>query len=479
MPDFVVSKVIAVQQDEGLPPKIIPHQFELRVQLSQQKLVLFCLVASFAPDSSSASNPSIYLRFTGDSLHPLHRAVYNKINPNPYDPSYLNHIWDLLQDTKIVTCLQFQLRDGKLIQLAVPLDFYPEKIPNNTTRSAFQSAEALAGASSFSLYFRADALRKRSLREYNAAIRRTLEKSSKAYEDMLDVRRLYNGIGGKVHRVYISRGHRDGSPLTRESCSSPASAATTASCGSTLPFDTVPRPPESPPSYEEYLNEGQSPRIGPDAAATSISIKNLPDSLAPPEYGYTEQWRNVLDPKGVLPSGSQDVDEHPTTKRKRSITGACPTGIVVTGASQPKKLSRSGSADPDNQSNVRLLLQLQRQQIEELQKHVKSLQAQVNKLEKRHDDLEGDCCMLQERQDATDDDVNNLQVDVDELGNTCGDLRVSMLDVYDEFNDLKETMTGTPEGDQCKSCENMAKEIGEHIRAEADEIKKKICQALQ
>ncbi|KAK2037869.1 hypothetical protein LZ31DRAFT_156567 [Colletotrichum somersetense] len=479
MSDFVVSKALAVRQDEGQPPEIIPQQFELRVRLSQQKLVLFCLVASFAPDGASAPKPTIYLQFTADSLHPLHRMVYNKINPNPHDPSCLDRVWKLLQDIKNVTCLQFQLRCGRRIQLAVPLDFDPEKILDNTTRSAFQSAESLAAASSFSLYFRADALRRRSLREYNAAIRRPLtEELIKSYEDMLDVKRLYNGIGGKVHKVHISRGHRDGSPRTRESCSSPTSAATTVSCGSTLPFDTVPRPPESPPSYEEYLNEGQSPRVGSDAAATVISTKSLADNLAPPEYGDTEQGHDVLDPKGV-PCGNQDINEHLTTKRKRSITSICTTRIVATGASQPKRVWRSGSAEPDNQSNVRLLLQLQRQQIEELQKHVENLQAQVKRLEKRHDDLEGDYCMLQKRQDEIDDDVNNLQVDVDELGNTCGNLGNSMLDVCDEFNDFKETMRGTTEGDQCKWSENVAKEIGEYVRAEADEIKRKICQALQ
>ncbi|KAK2020772.1 hypothetical protein LX32DRAFT_291998 [Colletotrichum zoysiae] len=452
MPDFVVSNVVAVRQDEGQPPEIIPQQFELRVRLSQQKLLLFCLIASFAPDGASASKSTIYLQFTADSLHPLHRVVYNKINPNPRDPSCLDHVWKLLQDTKNVTCLQFQLRSGRRIQLAVPLDFNPEKITDNTIQSAFRSAESLAAASSFSLYFRADALRRRSLREYNAAIRRPLtEELVRSYKDMLDVKRLYNGIGGKAHEVHISRGHRDGSPRTRESCSSPTSAASTVSCGSTLPFDTVPRPPESPPSYEEYLNEGQSPRVGPDAAATVISTKGLADNLAPPEYGDTEQPHDVLDPKGV-PCGSQDINKHLTTKRKRSVTSICTTRIVATDASQPKK---------------------------ELQKHVENLQAQVKRLEKRHDDLEGDCCMLQKRQDEIDDDVNNLQVDVDELGNTCENLGNSMLDVCDEFNDLKDTMRGTPEADQCKWSENMAKELGEYVRAEADEIKRKICQALQ
>ncbi|KDN71041.1 putative ankyrin [Colletotrichum sublineola] len=293
MPDFVVSKAVAVRHDEGQALEIIPQHFELRVQLSQQKLVLFCLVASFPLDDASTSKP-IYLRFAADSLHPLHRTVYNKVNPNPQDPSCLHHVWKLLQDTKNVTCLQFQLRSGKHIQLAVPLEFNPEKIPNNTTRSIFQSAELLAAASSFSLYFRADALRKRSLREYNAAILRPLtEEVSKLYKDMLDVKRLYNGIGGKVHRVHISHGHHDGSSGTRESCSSPASAATAASCGSTLPFETVPRPPESPPPYDEYLNEGQSPRVGSDATSTAISTKSLANNLTPPEYSNTKQQHDV------------------------------------------------------------------------------------------------------------------------------------------------------------------------------------------
>ncbi|KAK1973794.1 hypothetical protein LZ30DRAFT_742419 [Colletotrichum cereale] len=487
-PDLIVREVVAVREDPGRRPEIIPQQFELRVRHSQQGLVLFCLVFSFA-DGASTTKTTIYLQITADSVGSLGRMRYNKTNANQ-NPPYLENVYERLNGMQTVTRLQFQLRSGEGIQLVVPLDFDVGNI-GDTARSTFKRTESFAAALSFSLYFQHNVLPKDSFPMYQKAISlRLTDDLRKSYKDMLDVQRMYKGVGGKVHKP---RCHHDSSP-TREGCSSSASA-TTASSDSTLPFETVPRrEQESPPPYDECLNEGQSPRARPDAAATTIFAKSPARGVAPPEYGDAEQQHtDVLDPsQGVLPYESGDADKHPPTKRKRSFTDVCTPRTNARGVSRTEKIPRYRFVDPD-QSYIAHLLELQRQQIgllqeqiklrdqriEKLEKDVEKVQGRIQDLEKRHGELEGDCSTLEKRQEQTDDAIENVHVVVHELEDKCEELEKSIPDVCEEFNDLKENMRGMLEGDKCKPCEDMAKDIGEYVKAETDELKRKICQALQ
>ncbi|KAK1976167.1 hypothetical protein LZ30DRAFT_735287 [Colletotrichum cereale] len=505
-PDFTVREVVAVREDPGRPPKVIPQRFELRIRCSPQGLVLFRLDISFT--DSASTKTTVYLRITADSLDSLDRTDYDKTNANTQTPPYLEDVCNRLNDMNSVTRLRFRLRGGEGFQLVVPLDFDVDKILGNTARSAFEGTESLAAASWFSLYFQHDLLTRENLSTYKRAVpsSTSLEALRKLYKGMRSVNRLYNGIGGKVH---IPRDHRR-SPPSRERCSSPASA-TTASCGSTLAFETDPRLPESPPPYAEYLHVERSPRVRSDDAAAAIFAKSPAGGLAPPEYGDTEQPYDVLDLSPPAFCGKQDINTHATPKRKRSFAAVCSPRTTARGASHAAKIPPSISLDSDDENNAarflhlfelqrqqleqqrqqleqqrqqlelqRQQLQLQHEQIEHLQKDVGELQRWNKKLEGLHDELEADCLGLETRQDQADDAINNLSVEVSELEDKYVEVVHQIPDVCDEFKDLKENIGDTFKEDMCKLIEDsMAKQIVECVEAQADEVKRKIRQALQ
>ncbi|KAK1958690.1 hypothetical protein LY78DRAFT_368232 [Colletotrichum sublineola] len=63
-----VPEVVAVREDQGQPPKIIPHQFKLHIQHSQHRLVLFCLTISSTNGASPLKTTTFYLYITAYSL---------------------------------------------------------------------------------------------------------------------------------------------------------------------------------------------------------------------------------------------------------------------------------------------------------------------------------------------------------------------------------------------------------------------------
>ncbi|OHW97032.1 hypothetical protein CSPAE12_04298 [Colletotrichum incanum] len=99
------------------------------------------------------------------------------------------------------TRLQFRLHSGESIQFVVPSDFNVDNIPDNKARSTFECAESLAAASRFSLYFQHNILKKENFAYYKEAVSPSpTEALRKSYKDMRHEKRLYNGVGGKVHK---------------------------------------------------------------------------------------------------------------------------------------------------------------------------------------------------------------------------------------------------------------------------------------
>ncbi|KZL76015.1 hypothetical protein CI238_13471 [Colletotrichum incanum] len=410
---------------------------------------------------------------------------YNNTNVNIHNPPYLENVLKQLELTHSVTRLQFRLRSSEGIQFAVPFDFDVDKIPDGEARFTFECAESLAAASRFSLYFQHNVLKKESFAHYEKAISPSpTEALRKSYWDMRNVKRLYNGVGGKVHKP---RGHDGPSPM-RERCSSPASATT--SCGSTLPFETDPRPEELPPPYEKCPSGGRSPTVRSDAAATAIPAKTR--GLVPPRYSIIKQ-HDVLDPfQGGRHCGSEDTDIHRTAKRKRPPVAYGP--------------EKTGRSEFDEESNVGQLelqckqIELQRREIElqrwdielrrrevELQRqigqpqnNVEELQRRVGQLEKRHEELEEEYCTLQERQEQTDVNIGELSTDVIELQTGYEEVMKQMPDVCEEFENLKGGMGDTLKEDIHEFIKDrMAKQVGECVEAHVDEMKGKLCRALQ
>ncbi|KAK1990157.1 hypothetical protein LX36DRAFT_593142 [Colletotrichum falcatum] len=486
--DFVVPQVVAVREDEGRPPEIIPPHFQLRVRQSQQGLVLFSLTICFT-DGTSANKTTIYLQITADSIDSLERTDHSETDTNTQNPHYLQNIYQQLKDMHSITRLQFRLRNGESIQLAVPYDFNPENIHENTTRSIFEWVESLAASSTFSIYFQHNVLKKAVFLKYKEAIlplTSVTEALRKSYKGMRNVKRLYNGRGGKVHIPRHCHRHpcHASSPPSREHCS-PPSTATTSSCGSTLPFETVPRPQqESPPPYDECMNEGQSPRVrsDPQSPGGDLSLLN---------HGDTKRQQNVLYPSlDTLTFGKENTNT--TSKRKRSFAASCSPRT-----SRPSKLPPPPFLDPNDENNAarflhllelqrqqieiqRQQIELQREQIEQLQKNIGDLQRWHKELEGRHDELEADCSKLETRQDQADDAIDNLSVDLSELEDKYAEVVHQIPDVCDEFKDLKENVCDTFKEDMCKLIEDsMSKQIVDCVEAQANEVKRRIRQALQ
>ncbi|EFQ36608.1 uncharacterized protein GLRG_11753, partial [Colletotrichum graminicola M1.001] len=373
-------------------------------------------------------------------------------------------------------------------------------ILDDTARCTFESAESLATASGFSLYFQHNVLNNESVEKYRKAISISqTEDLGQLYADMRNVKRLYGG-GGKVHEP---RGRRHGSPPTRDRRSSPASA-TTASCGSTLPFETVPRDEqESPPPYD-CLSEGQSPGVSSDAAAAGILAKSPRAGLAPPDYCDTERWHDVLGPFQRGCCGSEDTDMHliASAKRKRPLT-----------AFRQEKVWRSLLGDKSHVGNLELQsrdielqrqdielqrqqievqhqeiklqrqqielqrqqIELQRQEIGQLQNNVEELRRQVKSLEERDEALEEDCSNLKERGDQTDIDIDDLSTDILNLGDKCEEAVEKIADVREEFEGLKGAMEG-----KCGSfMDRVTEDMEERVVAHMNEMKERLRQALQ
>ncbi|KAK2035841.1 hypothetical protein LZ31DRAFT_306506 [Colletotrichum somersetense] len=471
--DFTVPRVIAVREDAGQPPKIIPQQFKLRIRCSRQGFILFCLVVSFTDDASVKT--TIYLQITADYLNSLDRTVHNKTDSNAETPPNIEDVCKLLKDITSVTRLQFQLRSSERIQLAVPSDFDPDEIPNDKARVTFESAELLAAASSFSLYFQHNVLKKEMFQWYQEVISLPLtDDSRRAYRNMRDLRGLYKGRGGKVHIPRQQQHHHHhGSPPTTEPCSSPA-PATTASCGSTLPFETVPRLEQgSPPPYDACVSEGRSPKVRQDAKSPGAD-------LAPPGYGDTERRHNALDPSGALPFGKQDTDIRPTSKRKRSSAAVC-SPRTARDASRAVEIPPSPlNLNDENVARFLHLVEQQRQQIERQNEQIEQLQKNFREMQRRYDELEANYLKLEDHQEQADDTIDNLSIDVGELGDKYVEVIHQIPDVCDEFKDLKESIGDTFKEDIYKLIEaSMEKRIEECVDDQVKGMKRRIRQALQ
>ncbi|KDN60928.1 hypothetical protein CSUB01_12301 [Colletotrichum sublineola] len=474
--DLTIPRVIAVCEDAGQPPKIIPQDFKLHIRCSPRRFILFRLVVSFTGDASVKT--MIYLQITGDYLGPLDLTVHNKTDSNAETPPNIEDICKLLKDITSVTRLQFQLRSSERIQLVVPSDFNPDKIPNNKARVIFKSAESLAAASSFSLYFQHNVLKKEMFQWYQEVISLPLtDDLRRLYGNTRDLRGLYKGRGGKVHIPRQQQHPHHGYPPSTEPCSSPAPAMT-ASYGSTLPFDAFPRLQqeyqEDPPPYDECPSEGRSTNIRQDAISPGAD-------LAPPGYGNTERRHNALDPSSdALPSGKQDTDMRPTSKRKRSSAAVC-SPRTARDASRAVKIPPSPlNLNDENVARFLHLVEQQRQQIERQSEQIEQLQKNFGEMQRRYDELEANYIKLENRQEQADDTIDNLSIDVGELEDKYVEVIHQIPDVCDEFEDLKESIGDTFKEDIYKSIEaSIERRIEERVDDQVEGMKRRICQALQ
>jgi len=478
--DFEASEVIAVREDEGQPPEVIEQCFELRVRYSSPGLVSFRLfpVPNGVPTKSTAC-----LQIRANYIESLEKMLYDKASTKCPSPPCLEAVRWRLRGMQSVTRLQFQLHTDSHIDLITPLDFDTGNTVSEPVLNARASLMSLATSSRFSMYFRHDILRRKTFLMYKRAIRdfpHLTENKKHEYECMVDVRRLYHGVGGKVHRPH----DHHGSPSTKEYRSSPA-LATPASCGSTLPFEDVPPDRDSPPPYDECSSDGQSPKARVEAAAIVAESFRRDCDHGPPQYGDAERRNDVLDSsQGVFPLGNADIHIQPI-KRKRSRTTVYTTTASTLNASRPDKLQRLLFADPDSLL-MRVLeqQQQQQQQIDDLQQMLKELQKRNRELGARCDELEEKHTELEDCQTGNAETVGNLDIAVDELQARCDTLEKQMPDVCDEMEDLKEKWLEEcreeSKGNERDSIQDStAKQIRERVEAELNQARGRVLKALQ
>ncbi|KAI8216533.1 ankyrin [Colletotrichum sp. SAR 10_86] len=189
-PDYVLREVVAVREDEGQPPAILPLQFELRVRCSPERLLLFRLAISLAGSAfDKTAETNIYLHITADFLDSLDHMVRDKSDTNARNPPYLDSVRRQLKDTNSIARLRFQLLRGKHIQLAVPKDFTIDQLCDDVSRSTFENAESLAAASTFSLYLPHNILSSDSVPKYKDAIERSRSLTDALRQGLVSVMR--------------------------------------------------------------------------------------------------------------------------------------------------------------------------------------------------------------------------------------------------------------------------------------------------
>ncbi|KAK2037190.1 hypothetical protein LZ31DRAFT_560604, partial [Colletotrichum somersetense] len=477
--DFEASQVIVVREDEGQPPEVIEHCFELRVRYSYLGLVSFRLLPAY--DGTPVKNTA-WLQIRASCVKSLEKMLYDKANTNSPSPPYLEAVRCRLNGMQSVTRLQFHLHTDAHIDLITPPDSDTKNAIVEPVLNTRASLISLATALRFSLYFRHDILRRKTFLKYKRAIRDfpcLTENEKNAYECMVDTRRLYHGAGGKVHRLH----DHHGPPSTKENANSPA-PATPASCGSTLPFEDVPPDRGSPPPYDECSSEGQSPKARPDAAATDVAAIDAESSrhhydCGPPEHGDAKRRKNLLDlSQGVFfPLGDTDIHIKPI-KRKSPHT----TTMSTLDATRPDKLQRALCADAE--SVLIRMLEQQKQQINDIQQKFEKLEKRNEELEARCDELEKKFGELEDGQCGTAETVGNLDITVDELQARCDTLEKQMPDVCDEMEDLKEKWLEEfrdefTENKRELSEDTMAKQIREKVEVELDQARGRVLKALQ
>ncbi|KAK6222492.1 hypothetical protein QIS74_04194 [Colletotrichum tabaci] len=478
----VVHTVFAVREDQdGRQPVFVDQPLKLDAMSKSSSSVLFRLSVSIT-DSASAKT-IIYLQITPDRIASLRNTTCDTSDTSDRSPPCLEQVRQQLGGIRFVTRLQFQLHSGIHAQLVVPTGFTIDEAPDSLMRRTLSSATLLATASLFSLYIPPNALPKMKFQSLAQAVRQfpTLTAAQRqAYERMVDLRRLYHGKGGIV---FIPEYHN--SPLPEKDRKRSSTPAATDSYATTVPFDTPPRYQESPPRYDKCPRDGQQPKAKSDA--TPISAESPGGDCAPPGYNDTEWRHNVSKAtKRVLHCGSEDIDLHPTYKKKYSRATGCVTSASTRNAQRPGKMSPSLLVDPDcSESRLKFLLERQRQQIEQLQADIEGLQRRNKELEGRHDELEENCYDLENRQVESEETIESLLVHTGELDDECEKLGKQMPDICEEMEDwMKDNM-----GDRMKESmeswlkENMAETINGYINdqvaAQIAQVKTKMRRALQ
>jgi uncharacterized protein YeeX (DUF496 family) len=333
-----------------------------------------------------------------------------------------------LGGVRLVRHIQFQLHGGLHPQLVVPAGFSLDgEYSDSPARRVFGLATWLATASVLSLYMPHNALPTAKLNTFNEAVRQfpTLTVAQRqAFERTVDIRRWYNGKGGIVVPIEDQR-------------DSPSTPNRSETDDAAVAVDTPSGYEHCPPQYDprrecHELSPDDEAGATPSTSSTrdDLETNQLADVLstcpaadvgAPPEYNISQRQHILPHPKRTLQCGSEDVDLARSSKR-RDGKPSCPS-----------RLETIELAKFDDR--VQLLLERQRQQIQDLQKEIDALKRRNEQLERRQDELEESQAEMQTSQSDTDDKVESLLVHASELEDECEALKSQLPDVGIEMED--------------------------------------------
>lgn len=417
---FVHDTFVVCEDEDGRQSEFLDQLFKFDALYKASASVLFRLSLSIT--DSSSTKTTIYLQIESDCIASLRSTICDTSDTSEGRPACLERIRRRLDNIRLVLRLQLQLHSGASAQLVVPHGFTLDKFHDNPARYAFSSAASLAAASSFSLYFPHNVWPMKELQRLVRAVEQfstVTAAQRKAYERMVDLRRLYNGKGG----IVFTPEDQNGSSLPGMDYKRSTTPATSESCATTNAFDTPPRYRDSPPQYDGCLNDIARP------------AKDSGGDFAPPEYRDPERRHGVIKVlERPLHCGSEDMDLHPRSKRKHSVDISRTTTAATTqNDARPEKRWRSHC------SHLRCLhlLKQQSQQIRQLQENVEELKRRNETLEGRQVEVEENCCNLENRQIGTEETIESLHVQVAEFDDEYERLGRQISDICDEMDDVK------------------------------------------
>ncbi|KAK8004689.1 hypothetical protein PG990_010726 [Apiospora arundinis] len=456
--------VFAVREDDddGCSPELVDQSLKLDALYKPSTSVLFRL--SVPITDSSSTKITIYVQITPDRLISLRQTTCDARATSDHGPPCLDRVRERLGGTRFVTRLQFKLHPDSHAQLVVPADFNLQDDPASPARRVLCSVSSLATTSSFSLYMPHNVLPTKKFEIFSRAVQQfpALTAAQRhAYERMVDLRSLYHGKGGIVFTPEDESG-------------APSTPAATESDAATVAVDTPSRYRDSPPQYEESPSEGHQSRGRSDA--TTASADSPARDCAPPAYEDDgQQCGTSASNKRVWHCGSEDIDLHPSPKRRHPRTAQLSEKLL-------QSLDCSESRLPENR--LQFQLERQRQQIEQLQEDIKALRRRNKELEGRHDELEESQDTLEKRQVESEEAIESIFVHTGELDDECARLGKQMPEIGDEVEDwMKGNMGDTVKeymADWLK--ENMSESIQQYItqqvRAQIVDVKTRMRSAL-
>ncbi|KAF4485942.1 hypothetical protein CGGC5_v005869 [Colletotrichum fructicola Nara gc5] len=314
-----------------------------------------------------------------------------------------------------LTRLRFKLLSGMSAQIIVPKDSNGFKTPDSAAQHAVHLFASLASSPSFCVYFPRNKVQKSLLEQCVWAVPQFSglnEDDRRNFQRKVDPKRLYGGKGG---RVLTPDEYEDSSGTDGERSRS-TTPATNPSNGSTVDFDSVPRPEGLPPQYGECLVE----------------------SL---------RWSCTARPRLESEGAGMDV---------------CMVFRELT------------SRLDDQQQQIKQLLheqseqQLSQEQLKALQDQIGKLKRQNAELKRRNSELENTCAELTNRQETADEERESMWLDISELQEVTGEHGKQLADNPKLAEDLASFIWG--DGFQGPVSEPMKEHLDDLVKEYLDRI---------